>query len=238
MRTINLIWAVPVFPGKESHLKNFYQTMLQAHHNELLAEMKKVGNAHYYGAFLQTRPIGPWLIEYWSGEWTCKEVYNFYKTYTSPFREWYIREKTTYCGNHPKKITGVRKLVDCNVSHAIPQGDKLGNVLPIKPQKLGEAVAYIDSIDRADPEARTAYFKKTGLAYWQAWLEEYDGQHFLIQMHDMAGDFEHFRRHYEQEKTKFAKMIKDGWLKHFDMDLTDPEQWQKVESLLSLERHD
>ena len=232
-----MLGAVPILPGEEATAKTFYQTMRHNHHDALLDVMKQAGNATYYGAWLQTQPIGPWLIEYWSGDLNYQELTHFFDQLRSPFRQWYLDEKAKFCGDGLAQITGIRKIINCDITDVLSHGELFGNVLPIQPNRLGETVAYIDSVDRAQPAERTAYFKKMGLAYWQAWIEEYNDQHFLVQMHDMAGDFEHFRQQYQQEDTPFAKMIAEGWLDFFDMDLTKPEQWQKVERLLAVERN-
>jgi hypothetical protein len=58
---------------------------------------------------------------------------------------------------------------------------------------------------------RDEYFKLTGLAYWQAWIEEYDNHHYLVQCHNMRGDFAYFCAAYETADTHFSHLIADGF---------------------------
>jgi hypothetical protein len=238
MSFINTAWAAPIVEGTESDVIEFYRSLQNERCDELRKHMQEAGNCIYYGAWLQTRPIGPWLIEYWTSDFNYQQLTQYLNQENSTFWSWYHEQKKAFCGDIFHEIKGLRKIVDRDLSDIIEPGDLYGNVIPIKSDLLGEAVAYIDAFDRAQPGERTKYFKNLGLAHWEAWLEEYDAQHYLVQMYNMQGNFEYLYKQFQQENTDFAKMVEDGGKHYFNMDPSDSKHWQKVNQILAVERND
>lgn len=238
MGKINLISAVPLLPNSEQLARAFYQSLQNEHYDALLKSLEAAGNTDFYGAWLQTYPIGPWLIEYRSGDFNQEQLAKHYQQQTDPFRELYLNYRKTFCGDNHNKIQGIRKIINRDLRDVIPAGKNYGNLLKLKNNNVGEVISYLDHVDRATPQQRTEYFSKTGLAYWQVWLQEYDGEHYIVQCHNMRGDFAHFRECFHKEKTPFAKMIDEGFSKHFGMNLDDNKSWQDVDCLLAIDNTD
>lgn len=112
MSQIPMSIATKLNPSCVEKAKKAFAEIANHKSSEMRDYMQRMGNMQCYHAWIQTVPIGDWLIEYWESELSFNDFEAALQSPTTEFDHWFKTLRAELTNDGLKQIKGFRKLID------------------------------------------------------------------------------------------------------------------------------